>query len=144
MREEVFDLVKDSSSQWNELGRELRVTMNSRDSLDRDRSLTDDVRLEKVLDFWINGERKQVTWQVIINALEKIRRTDLAKKVHKYLDQQNTYPKVINEDKPIKPEAIKTEPRHVQSWPFPDWTWQASVFIAVISVIVIIIFFLWS
>ena len=144
MLEEVFDLVKDSSSQWNELGRELCVTMNTRDSLDRNRSLTDDMRLEKVLNFWITGERKQVTWQVIINALKKIGRTDLEKKVHKYLDQQNTYPKVINEDEPIKTEAIKTEACHVQSWPFHDWTWQASVFIAVISVIVIIILFLWS
>ena len=84
-KDEVFNLVKIISASWYELARELDISTNYRDSLKQDGGLSDDTRLEKILEKWITSETKPVTWEVIINALESLERIDLVKKIKMYL-----------------------------------------------------------
>ena len=50
---EVYKLLKDKSSRWDNIGRELDVPMNDREALHKDSSLTNNQRLEFVLDLWL-------------------------------------------------------------------------------------------
>ena len=74
-------MVRDVSASWCELGRELSISSNRRIHLKQDTSLSNDTRLEMVLEFWINGETEPVTWQTLVEALEGIGQKGLANKV---------------------------------------------------------------
>ena len=92
---DVLRLIKDTSASWNELGSELDVPFNDRESLGRDIRLCDNNRLEYVLTNWIRNKTKEVKWRVILEALEALKRKDLIKKVIAYLDKPETYSKYI-------------------------------------------------
>ena len=95
--QDVFPLVRDMSAYWDVLGGHLLVKMNFRQSL-RKGNLDDDLKLEKLLIEWIGTEPSHVTWEVIIKALEACGRKDVAKKITKYLEEQDTYDKYIGFD----------------------------------------------
>ena len=95
---DVFHLVRQNmSADWHVLGGQLNVGMNFREGLRRE-SLNNEIKLEKVLIEWIGNETSDVTWEVIIKALEACRRKDVAKKITKYLEEQDTYDKYIGFD----------------------------------------------
>ena len=79
-------IIKDISASWNELGSELHVPLNDRESLRRNISLSDDSRLEYVLTNWIGNETKDVKWKVILEAVKALKRKDLMKKMINYFD----------------------------------------------------------
>ena len=93
---DVFGLVKDISPSWNELGAELHVPHNYRESLGRDGRMTDRDRLECVITNWIGNETKEVKWRVILEALRPLKRKDLIKKVINYLEEPQIYEKYIS------------------------------------------------
>ena len=95
---DVFDLVKDISHLWYDLGRELGVSLDDRDTLRRDMSLSEKGRLNSVLANWIRNETREVKWKVILEALEALERKDLVKKVIKYLETPQPYRKYISMD----------------------------------------------
>ena len=106
---EVFDLVKKMSASWYDLGRELDILMNYRDSLKQDGGLTDDTRLEKILEKWITSETKPVTWEVIINALESLERIDLVKKIKMYLEKPKPQKRVSSHDEELHVPNAKSK-----------------------------------
>ena len=59
------------STEWSDIGRELDVPLNERDGLRRDTGLSNNDRLEKVIDYWLEKERCiPVTWDELIEILE--------------------------------------------------------------------------
>ena len=86
-------LIKDISASWNELGCELHVPFNDRESLRKNISLSDDSRLENVLTNWIGNETKDVKWRVILEAVKALKRKDLIKKMINHLKHtQSIFP----------------------------------------------------
>ena len=95
---DVLGLIKDISASWNELGSELHVPFNDRESLRKNISLSDDSRLENVLINWIGNETKDVKWRVILEAVKALKRKDLIKKMINHLENPETYTKYISMD----------------------------------------------
>ena len=95
---DVLHLVRDISALWNELGSELDVPLNDRETLRRDICLSDKSRLEYVLTNWIGNETKEVKWKVILEALKALKRKDVIKKVITYLDKPEICRKYISMD----------------------------------------------
>ena len=93
---DVLGLVKDISVLWNELGSELDVPLDYRQTLRKDISLSNKDRLEFVLTHWIGNETKEVKWKVILEALKELKRKDIINKVINYLENQETYTKYIS------------------------------------------------
>lgn len=93
---DVFDLVRHSSSSWDEIGRELNIPVNERTVLQRDPSINNDEKLKRVLATWSYNETTDVKWSVILNVLEKLERNDLAKMMTKFLERPETYKKYIS------------------------------------------------
>ena len=69
------------------------VSLNDRDTLRRDVSLSDNSRLEKVLAIWVQQEKKEVKWVVVLDALKALQRNDLIRKVIRFLEEPETYSK---------------------------------------------------
>ena len=91
---DVFGLIKDDiSASWNEFGGQMGVSLNDRDTLRRDVSLSDNSRLEKVLAIWVQQEKKEVKWVVVLDALKALQRNDLIRKVIRFLEEPETYSK---------------------------------------------------
>ena len=88
---DVLGLVKDISVLWNELGSELHVPLDDRQTLRRDISLSNKDRLQFVLTYWIANETKEVKWKVILEALKALKRKDIINKVIDYLENQETH-----------------------------------------------------
>ena len=68
---EVFDLLKEKSSHWSHIGRELGISFDARESLKIDcRYPSDRDRLEKVLSEWLSTiDESLVTWEEFIRVL---------------------------------------------------------------------------
>ena len=77
-------LIKSHSSQWNELGIELDVSHDDREELRKDQGLSNSVRLNRVLNRWINAD-KDVTWARLIQGLEEIELNSVAKSIKEFL-----------------------------------------------------------
>ena len=85
----VLSLIKQLSASWNDFGRVLKVDSNYREKLMRDPMLTDDGRLEKVLDKWFGSKPSHVTWEMILDVLGKFGREDIAREVRTYLEEES-------------------------------------------------------
>ena len=91
---DVFHLIKDDiSASWFDVGEELGISLNDRQTLMRDVSLSNNNRLESVLVIWVQQEKKDVKWVVILEALKALQRNDLVRKVIKFLEEPETYSK---------------------------------------------------
>ena len=91
---DVFHLIKDDiSASWFDVGEELGISLNDRQTLMRDVSLSNNNRLESVLVIWVQQEKKDVKWVVILEALKALQRKDLVRKVIKFLEEPETYSK---------------------------------------------------
>ena len=94
---DIMDLIKnDISSSWNSVGSELNISMNVRDTLRRDISLTDTDKLERILNEWSQSETKPVTWRIVLEALKSLQRQDLIRKVIAYLEQPDNHQRYIS------------------------------------------------
>ena len=81
----MFKLTRSHSVHWNALGRELNVSYNFREELKIEVTLSDDARLEAILNNWIETESSPVTWSTLIKALEAIKLKETAKQVKDFL-----------------------------------------------------------
>ena len=80
---EVFDLLKDKSNKWNDIGQTLDVPYNFREGLRSE--ATGQNKLEEVLHKWIESKCSNVTWDHLLNVLEKLELRDSVGKVKTYL-----------------------------------------------------------
>ncbi len=97
---DVHKLLSPHSYEWDRIGRALRVPYGYRRELERER-ISDDCRLEGVLNKWIETESVPVTWDRLIEGLEEIELRDIIRSVREFLktDQamQVMFEIVINE-----------------------------------------------
>ena len=61
-------LLADISNKWEEIGLALKVTQNVLGGLSS--NLTDNVKLARVIENWINTQSSPVTWETVISAME--------------------------------------------------------------------------
>ena len=95
---DVFDVVRNISSSWFDIGCELHVPLNVREGLKKDMSLSDEAKLEKILNEWIKFETSDVTWKTILKVLQALRRRDIVREALKYLERPAIYSKYIKKD----------------------------------------------
>ena len=93
---DAFHLVRNIS--WYDIGSELLVPLDIRESLKKDMSLSDEAKLEKILNDWIKFETADVTWKTILKALQALRRKDIIRVTLKYLERPAIYSKYIRKD----------------------------------------------
>ena len=91
---DALDLLRSISPSWYDIGSKLLVPSDFRDSLTRD-SLSNEAKLDKILNAWINGETADVTWRTILKALQALDRRDVSKKTLDYLQRPEIYSKYI-------------------------------------------------
>ena len=95
---DVFHLFRDVSYLWDEIGGELHVTLNERESLRRDVSLPDEGKLERVFCSWFYNETTDVKWRIILNVMQALQRKDKIRKVINYLETPEVYNKYLLKD----------------------------------------------
>lgn len=81
---DAYKLTKRHSKLWNEFGLELEVSRNYREEL-RDRSTSNDDRLEAILYEWMQSENVPVTWSALLDALEEMKLRDLIRDIKEFL-----------------------------------------------------------
>ena len=96
--DDVFPLMTKLSSLWHDIGGRLRVPLDERQSLLQVNDLSNDGKLEKMLDIWISSQTSDVTWKTIIDMLMGFEKRNIASEVAKYLDKQHIYEKYIQQD----------------------------------------------
>ena len=95
---DVFDVVRNISSSWFDIGSELHVPLNVREGFKKDMNLSDEAKLEKILNEWIKCETSHVTWKTILKALQALRRRDIVREALNYLESPAIYSKYIKKD----------------------------------------------
>ena len=95
---DVFEVVRNISSSWFDIGCELHVPLNIREGLKKDMSLSNEAKLEKILNEWIKFETSDVTWKTILKALDALRRRDIVREALNYLERPAIYSKYIKKD----------------------------------------------
>ena len=95
---DVFDVVRNISSSWFDIGSELHVPLNVREGLKKDMSLSDEAKLEKILNEWIKFETSDVTWKCILKVLQALRRRDIVREALNYLERPAIHSKYIKKD----------------------------------------------
>ena len=81
---EVYQLLEDKSVDWDRIGRKLGVPRNDRVGLQRDQSLTNDQRLETVLDLWLQQGGDSSTWDQLMKSLEELNYNDVVRKIRTF------------------------------------------------------------
>ena len=85
---ELFDvhkLLSPHCDQWARIGRALKIPLEYRRQLERERIFDDDRRLEEVLSKWIETESVPVTWDRLIEGLEEIELRNVIRRVKEFL-----------------------------------------------------------
>ncbi len=81
---EVKRLLRDKSANWDDIGSELDVPLNTREELRRDSTLSASGRLERVLSYWLQTE-KCCTWEAFRKRLVDLDYNDVVQKVDTFL-----------------------------------------------------------
>ena len=92
--DDLVPLMKDISASWNEIGIELKVPPNDRDSLSKNATLSDYGKMDTVIRNWNGTQKTDVTWKTILNTLNEKR--DVRTKVIEFLEKPENYAKYIN------------------------------------------------
>ena len=86
------------SSSWHDIGGRLRVPIGERQSLLQNTTISNDGKLEKILDVWISSQPSDVTWKMILDMLIAFEKKNIASEVARFLDKQHIYEKYIQQD----------------------------------------------
>ena len=89
----VFDLIKCHSSRWDEFARELRVPLDTRESLRHNIALEDGGRLERVVVKWMESQCSPVTWGNIVHTLVSMELKTTAGEVMDHLKSRKMFDK---------------------------------------------------
>ena len=83
---EVYKLLKGKASHWSDIGRELGISFDARESIRIERYPSDRERLEKVLSEWLSStDQSLVMWEEFIRVLtDELNYMDI-------VDQTNTF-----------------------------------------------------
>ena len=82
---DVFELLKTKCFDWNAIGRELRVHFDFREELKLETERTNASKLEKVIMKWVEFETCEVSWNSVIEMLERLENLKMAGQVKEYL-----------------------------------------------------------
>ena len=96
--DDVFPLMTKLSSSWHDIGGRLRVPIGERQSLLQVTNMSNDGKLERILDIWISSQPSDVTWKMIIDMLIAFEKKNIASEVARFLDKQHIYEKYIQQD----------------------------------------------
>ena len=83
---DIFDLLREHSADWNDLGIELGVKENQRTALSRNVALSDNGKLDKILSQWIQAQPTPVTWEKVFEVLIKLDFRPTAQEVKHFLE----------------------------------------------------------
>ena len=83
---DVFDLIKEHSANWNDLAIALKIDGNTRTALHNDGRLTNDGKLDQILENWHQAQSSDVTWEKILEVLESKKLIKTRKEVKKFLE----------------------------------------------------------
>ena len=91
-RYELLDLLADIDDKWNEIGLSLKVADNILNGLGS-KIMTNILKLNKVLQSWIETESSPVTWDTMITAIKGpiVNNVQKAKKIREYLTKSKLY-----------------------------------------------------
>ena len=86
-REDAYDLIESHSAKWNNLGRKLKVSFNFRKELSKNNTLTNEDRLEEILQKWIESDSEDApaTWSFLIEALKGIELRSVIADIEEFL-----------------------------------------------------------
>ena len=84
---DAYDLIESHSAKWNNLGRKLKVSFNFRKKLNKNNYLTNEERLEEILQKWIelDSEDAPATWSFLTEALKDIEPRSVITGIEKFL-----------------------------------------------------------
>ena len=89
--EDVHPLLVPKSCEWDSIGRCLKVDFNFRKGLLRDGiQMTNDSKLEYVLNKWIETHCSEVSWDNLIQILTKLEFIDIVQDVERFLQRDYT------------------------------------------------------
>ena len=91
--DDVFDLIKEHSANWNDLAIALKIDGNTRTTLHNNGKLTDDGKLDKILQTWHQAQPSDVTWEKILEVLESMKLRRTAGEVKTFLEKPNVIEK---------------------------------------------------
>ena len=94
----VYLVLQGKSSKWDAIGRGFNVPLNTRETLRRDTSVSDDSRLEEVINTWLETHcHTPVTWTEFINVLTtKLGFKDVAEQVYSFLEREDIMKEYLN------------------------------------------------
>ena len=78
-------MLRDKSANWDDIGSELDVPLNTREELRRDSTLTASGRLERVLSCWLET-KKCCTWKTFKKHLLDLDYHDVVQKVDTFIN----------------------------------------------------------
>ncbi len=83
---DVCRLLRSRSSEWDDFGRELHIPLSFREGLLRTGPMySNDAKLERVINNWLESWCSPPTWDYLIEALERLGWRHVAEEVIKYL-----------------------------------------------------------
>ena len=91
--EDVHNLLRHHSADWNDLGIELGISENACKELGQNVALNANVKLNKILHLWIQGQPTPVTWEKVFEVVRKLNFTDTAKEIKRFLGEVDTVDK---------------------------------------------------
>ncbi len=81
----MYHHLKPVSAKWDEIGRELCVSLDFRSGLEQ--GMTPEKKLEMILNKWIESQCSTVTWESLIKVLtEKLQLVTLAQQIKTELE----------------------------------------------------------
>ena len=84
--EDIMGLLKDNSAGWDDIGRWLQVPLNKCKELRVHIGLSNEGRLEEVINHWLESEcLEPVTWAKLIEVLKNNDLVNTAKKIEAHL-----------------------------------------------------------
>ena len=92
--DDVYELLSKRSVRWNDFARALNIDLNFRETLVREGSTTtEECKLEKVLQKWMESKSSDVTWNNLVDVLEQLHFLDIASEVKCYLERKEVIEK---------------------------------------------------
>ena len=88
--EETCSLLRDKSSQWNEIGRVLGVPFSKREEFRTDPTRNNDSRLEAVVNLWLQNGGDTSTWDQLIRKLQELGLNDIISKIKSHVKEQGS------------------------------------------------------
>ncbi len=82
---DAFNILRNKSANWDDIGRELEVSTNDQEGLRKNMAYSDFARLEAVLSKWLEQGGATSTWGQLMEALKVLRYKDAAEEVEKFL-----------------------------------------------------------